>query len=460
MTKFRQTATALALLGTLATEARAVTPDELSHLGNDLTAVGAEKAGNADGSIPAFAGSDKPASGWAFGKPREEFWTHKGEKPLFTIDATNADKYADKLSPGQLQMLKQIKGYTMPVYPTHRDCGFPDFVEKNTKDGALKSAMGKDGWSLDMATLPSVPFPIPKDGIQVLQNWLMHYMGSGIDWQAHTYVSPKAGGDSPIVATWKQTNYYPWAKTGVHTPKEEGGLVTAFYYGFIEPASLAGQGLVQRFYYEKNTDSFYYFTGQRRVRRLPAYAYDAPLIGFENQYPADTTWIFIGNPDRFNWKLVGKKEVYVPYNGFAMQRFDTKLSDVVMPTYVDAKVRRYELHRMWVIEGTVKEGERHATPKKTMYIDEDSWIPAIGDDYDAQGKLWKSKENYITPEWEVNSCAPSASIYADLSNGRYVFDMSPLGTGRDMKFFPPDAQDKRLNESYYTGENLGAISDR
>lgn len=458
--KIRLTAIASLLVGALSTNVGAVTPEDVARLGQDLTAVGAEKGPNKDGSIPAFGGGDKPTAGWSFGKPREDFWSHKNEKPLFTIDASNVDKYADKLSPGQIQQLKQVKGYTMPVYPTHRDCGFPDFVAKNTKDGAAKSSIAKDGWSLEAATLPGVPFPVPTDGIQVMWNWLVHYYGAGLDWEAHTYVSPKPGNDTPIVARWRQSQYFPWGKTGTHTPKEEGGLLTAFYYGFIEPASLAGQALVQRFYFEKSTDSFYYFTGQRRVRRLPAYAYDAPLFGFENEYPADTTWVFIGNPDRFNWKLIGKKEVYVPYNGFAMQRFDTKLNDVMGPTFVDAKTRRYELHRMWLIEGTVKPGERHATPKKTLYIDEDSWVVAMGDDYDAQGKIWKTKENYITPEWEVNTCAPSASIYSNLLNGRYVFDMSALGTGRDMKFYGPDAVDKRLSESFYTSENLGAISDR
>ena len=457
----RQAAIMLALSGLFSSVAFAATSEDVARLGQDLTPAGAEKVGNKDGSIPAFGVAEKPLPGWSYGKLRQDFWSHKAEKPLFTIDASNVDKYADKLSPGQIQQIKQIKGYGMPVYATYRTCQTPDFVEKNTRDGALKSALAKDGWSLASATLPGIPFPVPRTGTEVLWNWLVHYMGVGIEWPgAHTYVSPKPGSDTPIVAKWTQMQFYPWAKPGVHTPQDDQTLMTAFYYGYLEPASLSGQGLIQRFYYEKNTDSFYYFTGQRRVRRLPAYAYDAPLIGFENQYPADTTWVFNGNPDRFNWKLVGKKEMYVPYNSFAMQQFNTKLTDVTGPTFVSPSMRRYELHRVWQIEGTVKDGDRHATPKKTLYIDEDSWIPAVGDDYDAQGKIWKSKENFITPEWEVNSCAPSASIYTDLANGRYVFDMSAVGVGKDLRFFPPDSIDKRLNDAYYTSDSLAAMSDR
>lgn len=459
--KFGPIFAAIAVSSVLSVDAEAATAAEVARLGHDLTSVGAESSANRDGSIPAFGGADKPNAGWAYGKLREDFWSHKNEKQSFAIDASNVDKYADKLTPGQIQSLKQIKGYTMPVYPTHRNCAFPDFVEKNTKDTALKSAIGKDGWSLETAVLPSVPFPIPKDGIQVMWNWLVHYMGSGIEWPgATTYVSPRPGSTTPIVAEWRQVQYYPWAKPGTHSPQDDQGLVTAFYYGYLTPASLAGQALIQRFYYAKNTDSFYYFTGQRRVRRLPSYAYDSPLIGFENQYPADATWVFTGSPDRFNWKLIGKKEVFVPYNAFAMQRFDTKVAAVAGPNFVDPKMRRYELHRVWEIEGTVKEGERHSTPKKTLYIDEDSWIVSVGDDYDAQGKIWKTKENFITPEWEINSCAPSASIYTDLQNGRYVFDMSAVGMGKDIRFFPPEQNDKRLTESFYTSESLSAISER
>lgn len=213
-----------------------------------------------------------------------------------------------------------------------------------------------------------------------------------------------------------------------------------------------------RFYYNKDNDAYYYFTGQRRVRRLPAYSYDAPLIGYENQYPADMVGIFSGNPDRFDWKLVGKKEIYIPYDGFAFQRTNAKLSDATGPNSVNPGFRRYELHRVWEIVGTVKSGMRHATPKKTIYLDEDSWIAAVGDDYDAQGKIWKVKENYITPEWEIGACAYSAFVSNDLTSGRYILDLVTLGTGKDIRFFSPSENDSRFNDNFFTSENLQAIS--
>ena len=439
-----------------------VTAADLARLGQDLTATGAEKAGNKDGTIPTFGGNENPLPGWSYGKLREDYWKYKGEKPIFEIDASNVDKYADKLSPGQIQMLKQLKGYTMPVYQTHRNCSVPDFVEQYTKEGASKSSISKsDGWSLENASLPGVPFPIPTSGIEVMWNWLTHYQGLGIEWpKGWTLVSPRPGSTKGIYVSFNQMQYFPWAMPGRHTPQESSGLQNGFYYAYKEPVSLSGQALVQRYYFAKPTDSFYYFTGQRRVRRLPAYAYDAPLIGFENQYPADSSFGFIGNPDRFDWKIVGKKEMYVPYNGFATQRFNTRLDEALEPHYVNPKMRRYELHRVWEIEGTVKAGLRHSTPKKVLFIGEDAWLLLVTDEYDAQGKLWRSKENYPTPEWEIGACGISAETYNDLIGERYIFDQNVVDSGADMKFFPPETKDPRFTDGFYTGENLGAISER
>src|SRR6185503_16283861 len=153
---------------------------DADRLGNDLTPVGAEKSASKDNAIPAFTGPSKPTGDWSYGKVREDFWKYKDEKATFIIDASNVDKYANNLSAGQIALIKQVKGYTMPVYPTHRECSVPDFVAQNTKDGILKSSIAKDGWSLENATLPGVPFPVPTTGIQVMWNWMMRYQGVGV----------------------------------------------------------------------------------------------------------------------------------------------------------------------------------------------------------------------------------------------------------------------------------------
>lgn len=107
-----------AQLSNAATEAQA------QALGNTLTPLGAEKAANRDGSIPAWTGGDtKAPAGWKPGQARPD--PYAADKPLFTIDASNADRYKDRLTEGQMALLKQLKGYKMDVYPTRRTCGYP-----------------------------------------------------------------------------------------------------------------------------------------------------------------------------------------------------------------------------------------------------------------------------------------------------------------------------------------------
>lgn len=434
-----------------------------SAYAQELTPAGAEKAGSKDGSIPAFQGSEAAPAGWSYGKPRGEFWKHKDEKPLFVIDASNVDKYADKLVAGQVELIKKVKGYSMPVYPSHRTCGYPDFFVANTKANASgKAKIAADGWSLDDAVLPGIPFPAPKSGVEAMWNFLSRYQGVGVDFPSGaSHVSPAPGSTQGITITWQQLFYYPWGTKGANSPQLEGGLQNALYYAYREPAALAGQAINQRYYFGKDNESFYYFTGQRRVRRLPSYAYDAPLIGFENQYPADMSFIFYGNPDRFDWKVVGKKEVFVPYNNFKGADFTASRDAMLKPTFVAPEFRRYESHRVWEVVGTVKSGVRHSSPKKTIYFDEDTWIALVGDDFDAQGKLWRHKESGALPYWEAGACTSIVQgNYYDFTSGRFVADPILVGAGKDVKIVTDAASDPRLKSGFFTAETLRANSER
>lgn len=425
-----------------------------------LTPVGAERAANKDGSIPAWDGVDTPLPGWSLGKYRGDFWKYKDEKPLYVIDAGNVDRYVDKLTPGQVNLIKTVKGYSMPVYASHRGCGVPDFVAANTKANVGKAKIAADGWSLETAMLPGVPFPDPKVGIEAVWNFLTRYAGVAMDFPAaSTFVSPAPGRYQGVLVRFTQLFYYPWGAKGTFDTQYEGGLQSGVYYAYSQPAALAGQAINQRFYYAADPENFYYFPGQRRVRRLPNYAYDAPLIGFENQYPSDMPFVFFGNPDRFDWKLLGKKELLVPYNNFKSANFNAAVTDALKPTFVSPDFRRYELHRVWVVEGTVKPGVRHSAPKKTLYLDEDTWVAVLGDDYDAAGKLYRTKESGARPYWELGACTGIVeSNHYDFSSGRYVADPVQYG-GKDIRSFP-EASDPRLTSSFFSAETLRANSER
>jgi hypothetical protein len=432
-----------------------------NSLGKDFTAAGAEPAASKDHSIPEFSGTEAPNPGWAWGKKRSEYWRHKGEKPLFTIDAANIDKYAEKLSPGQVNLVRQTKGYQMDVYPSHRTCGIPDFVAENTRKNVSVGKLKDNGWALQEAALPGIPFPFPQNGAQVMWNTKMRYRGVAVDYKnVITAASPRKGSDEWIKAFSTQTNFFPWGVKGSMLFSKLPQVEVYTYFGYTAPAALAGQALAITNFTEQPTETFYYFPGQRRVRRMPTYAYDAPQIGFENQYTLDEPYVFNGLMDRFDWKLIGKKEMIVPYNSFGAYDFSSKFEAVAGKDFIDAEHRRYEMHRVWVVEATVKPGMRHLAPKRTFYVDEDSWNPLVADDFDGQGKIWKVREGYSIPVYETGTCDVSSFAQYNLLEGRYVFDEHAVGTGADIKWITESGGNAKLNSSFYTSENLRSISER
>lgn len=447
---------AASAVGICAAQAR-----DASRLGKDLTAAGAEAGASKDGSIPAFGGTEPPTAGWAWGKKRADFWKHKAEAPLYTIDASNVDKYADKLSPGQVALVKQTKGYKMPVYPTHRSCGVPDFVAENTRKNVAVAKLKDNGWALQEAALPGFPFPMPENGAQAMWNAKMRYRGVALDYKkVITAASPRKGSDEWIKAFSEQTNFFPWGVKGSQLFSKLPQVENYVYFGYNAPAALAGQALAITIYTDQPTETQYYFPGQRRVRRMPTYAYDAPQIGFENQYTLDEPYVFNGLMDRFDWKLVGKKEMIVPYNSFGAYDFSAKFDDVAGKEFLAASHRRYEMHRVWVVEATVKPGMRHLAPKRTFYLDEDSWNLLVADDYDGQGKLWKLREGYSIPVYETGACDVSAFAQYNLLEGRYVLDEHAVGTGADVRWITEVGNNPRLTSNFYTAENLRSISER
>ncbi|NMF90837.1 DUF1329 domain-containing protein [Aromatoleum petrolei] len=452
--------TGLLTLALAAGAALAAAPQDADRLGKDLTPLGGEKAANKDNSIPGWQDGGALSPGWAYGKPRGNFFKYKDDKPLYTIDGSNADKYADKLGEGQRALLKTLKNYRMDVYPTHRHCSAPDFVQDSTRKNITAAKLGSDGWSLAEAVVPGVPFPVPTSGIEVLWNAKMKYAGVGITLPAQwTMLSPRASGGDWIEAKSTQTYYYPWGRKGAKKLSELPPVEYNTYFAYASPTALAGQALLVTSYTDKTGDTFYYFPGQRRVRRMPSYSYDAPQIGFENQYTMDEPRVFNGPADRFDWKLIGKKEMYVAYNAFGMYDPAADRHKVVTPEGVDAKAARYELHRVWVVEATAKSGVRHVAPKRRFYFDEDSWALMGAEDYDAQGKLWKVRESFLIPVAETGTCDNPAFVQYDLASGRVLYDQGSLGAGQDMAW-ATEPNDPKYRDDFYTPDNLRAISDR
>ena len=112
------------------------------------------------------------------------------------------------------------------------------------------------------------------------------------------------------------------------------------------------------------------------------------------------------------------------------------------------------------MEATVKPGVRHLAPKRTFYVDEDSWNLVLSDDYDAQNKLWKHREGYIIPVYETGACDLAGFAQYNLAEGRYLMDSHSAGTGKDIRWETEVKDNPRLRDSFYSADNLRAISDR
>jgi hypothetical protein len=406
----------------------AATEADIAKLGTVLTPVGAEKAGNKDGSIPAWTGGAMQApAGWKIGQLRPD--PYASEKPLFSITAANADQYKARLTPGQLQLLKTIKGYRMDIYPTHRSCGFPQIVYDRTKENAKIATIAPDGWGLGTATGSGIPFPIPGNGTEVMWNHKLRYEGQGRIEPNYTMLSPAKGSSDFTKIEYVAKYLVPFQAPTTKTIADANGVEFYFYQETTAPAALAGTLDAGVYYLQKINEGWQYFPGQRRVRRLSTYAYDAPLIGLENTYYVDQAWMYNGTLDRYTFKLVGKQELYIPYNNYAL-RDGKRYNDKTMfgPDFVNPDARRYELHRVWRVDADVRPGQRHSAPHRVFYLDEDTWGLIVVDMYDAQGKMQRVQEGSVTPIWEIGACDSSQDYVSyDLPSGRYFADIFTLG---------------------------------
>ncbi|MDH4569660.1 DUF1329 domain-containing protein [Pseudomonas sp. BN414] len=430
-------ALALSLLAT--SVMAAVSEQEATQLGTTLTPVGAQKEGNADGSIPSWDGGLKPGAAPvdAKGFLGDPF---KDEKPLFTITAANVAQYQDKLSPGQLALFKRYPAtYKIPVYPTHRTASAPQSVYDAAKVSALNTETVNDGYGLkNFEKSHYYAFPIPKTGVEVIWNHLTRSRGTNfINNQAQA--TPQVNGDYTIVnirfdigLPWKMADVDPasgsnilfFAKQTVTAPARMAGNVTLIHETLDQV--------------KEPRMAWSYNAGQRRVRRAPQVAYDGPGTASDGMRTADNSDMYNGAPDRYDWKLVGKKEMYIPYNSYHLSSPQLKYADIIKPGHINQDHTRYELHRVWEVVGTLKAGERHIYAKRHIFLDEDTWAAVEIDHYDGRGQLWRVAEGHVMNDYRQGVAVYAAMGLYDLIAGRYL--VSNLGNenkqGTDYSFGP------------------------
>jgi hypothetical protein len=395
------------------------TAQSAADLGKSLTPLGAEKAGNAAGTIPAWDGGiTAPPAGYKSGDHHPD--PYADDKPSATINAANAEQYADNLTEGHKALLARYAStYKMPVYPTRRSASAPQDIYDATKAnvGSAKLADGGNGVS---GASRGAPFPLPKNGQEVIWNHLLRYRGLG-GLRKVGQVAPTRSGNYTLVQLEEK---FLWNYHQLGAATESVGNVMAYFEQKVTaPARLAGTILMVHETLDQVKESrraWVYNTGQRRVRRAPQVAYDNPGTASDGMRTSDQLDMFNGAIDRYDWKLVGKREVYVPYNSYKLHSDSLKVADIVTPMHINQEHSRYELHRVWVVEATLKEGKRHIYAKRRFYVDEDSWAVLVVDQYDNRGRLWRVSEGHSINYYDILSFWSTLEVHMDLLSGRYL----------------------------------------
>lgn len=434
---FKLAIAAAAVLGaaSLAPQAlAAVSSDEAAKLKSELTPFGAEKAGNKDGSIPAWSGGYTTAiPGFKNGGKRGDPFAN--EKPVLSINAKNVDQYADQLSEGVKALIKKYpETYRVDVYPTHRTAAAPQWVYDNTLKNATRAKV--NGNTIEGA-YGGIPFPIPKSGIEAMWNHLLRWRGEAWHVDVRGMQTTADGKHVPSVLSSADFQMPYYFKNGsLESFKGEHWMIRMLNYG---PPIRAGEAITGRESLDpEKSQTWVYFTGQRRVRKLPNACCDTPTPASAGISMFDQTDVFNGRLDRFEWKIVGKKEMFIPYNTNRSLQRPSK--DLLLAHHLNPDDVRWEKHRVWVIEATVAAGKRHQSPKRRFYLDEDTWFAVLGDHWDANGQLWQLGFSMpiVMPDIPATA-SPMVFGFYDLLSGAWYYDSVLNDSNEQYKIMPPYA---------------------
>ena len=384
-----------------------------AELGRSLTPMGAIQAGNAAGTIPAWTGGiTSPPAGYTPGDHHIDPFA--GDRVQFTINAGNAAQFAGQLTAGHLAMLQQYPTFSMNVYPTRRSASVPQRIYDATIANASSARLVENGNGVAGATV-GVPFPIPENGLEAIWNHLLRYRGETVR-RSYGQANPTAGGAYTMVKI-DENILFPYAMG------DTGNISVFFRQEITAPARLAGEILLVHETINQIAEprqAWTYNPGQRRVRRAPNIAYDNPGTAADGLRTSDNLDIFNGAPDRYNWELLGRREMYVPYNSYRLHSNELEYDDIIRPGHLNPEHLRYELHRVWVVDATLREGTSHIYARRTFYLDEDSWQIVAVDHYDRRGQLWRVAEAHGINYYDLPTFWTTLDAIYDLQSGRYT----------------------------------------
>jgi hypothetical protein len=314
--------------------------------------------------------------------------------------------------------------FRMPVYPSHRDFAYADSVYAKVRYNAENVELTEDFEGIS-GYIGGASHPVPRNGYEVV--WLTRTTGAYLmregeysdiavfpngsrSTRRSSFIqeSPYADRNNPLSSEYEYPNLGKFAgyiMTNVSEPARDKGLITSIF----EPYD-----------YSRNAREVWrYLPGSRRVRRAPTVGFDTP-DGPGGLKTVDEVRGFNGSMERFDWKMVGRQEVFIPYHNYKFDDPDASYDELLTSFHANPDFMRYELKRVWVAEATLKEGERHLYGKRRIYVDEDTGLTAITENYDGRGELWKVVLFNNIYDYGGEAYVRRVQMYHDLRAGAYI----------------------------------------
>jgi hypothetical protein len=398
---------------------------QTQQLGKELTPMGANPAANADNSIPAWTGTIKGLpSGLEYagsGTPYPD--PYAAEKKLFSIDSSNVEHYKNRLSAGMVALIEKYpQSFRMDVYPSHRDFRYHEQMEMRTQwnVGRAKLVGGNDG--LQNMT-GGAPFPIPQNGAEAIWNARINQptpVADALTDSVAVYADGKSQRERAHVLF---ESPYAYQSHPVGTTGEDIGPIAGYLFvEMIEPSRKKGEMAIihEPLDQVKNKrKAWVYIPGAQRVKVIPNAGYDTP-IGPGGLMTADDSLGFNGGMDRYNWQLIGKQEMFIPFHAYRFDEPGLALEKLLPGKHINPDYMRYELQRVWVVEATLRERQRHVYRKRRFYISEDNWLIVATEAYDARGQLWRVGLQNTLYDFFLQGYITRAHIQFDLQADAYV----------------------------------------
>jgi hypothetical protein len=412
---------AILILVTAAWQAQAkVDATQAARLGQDLTPLGAERAGNAAGTIPAWDGGLKsPPAGYQPGMHHPD--PYAGDAVQYVINSSNIEQYRALLPQGLQALLKHHPDYAVRVYPTRRSAAVPQRIYDATRFNATNAELISGGNGV-AGVAAGIPFPLPQDGQEVIWNHIMRYRGE--QFSAVTNQAAVLANGSYNLLKLERDVYFVYGRDGL-SPKDLDNTLFHYKYRVTAPSKLAGSALVVQETLDQVLairKAWRFNRGERRVRRLPMLAYDSLQPDTNGLATADMVDAYNGAPDRYQWTLVGKQEMLVPYNSYAVHQKGIPYEQILKTKTLNPELLRYELHRIWVVEAKLRIGFSHLYAKRRFYVDEDSWQILTVDLYDEKDELSGLQEIHPITYYDVPMVSSTLEAIYDFKGSRYFVD--------------------------------------